>query len=43
MFLERRNDMIEIHQIGPCVKKKGRSNNRQDKDKGATNGDEKQI
>ena len=36
----RRNDMIEIHQIGPCVnqkkKKKRRSDNRQHKDKGPT-------
>ena len=45
IFLKRRNNMIEIHQIGLCVnnqkkKRKRHSDNRQHKDKGATDGDE---
>ena len=49
IFLERRNDIIEIHQIRPRVKKKkkkgrrGRYDNRQHKDKGVTDGDEISI
>ena len=45
LFLERQNNMIEIHLIGPRVKKKrkGCSNNKQHKDKVATDGDKISI